>query len=153
MDGGAEKGSLAAAAPLPSLSLLPSLRWFMRALVVIRLNKRRHPLRLTYHYQIPPPSSLPSSPRACLVLTPLFLAAYGCARTHIYYSHPLATAIVDKKKMGEDRQTDGGAGGGGGRRREADAGGKGSRNEGRKGEARDGSGERRKRPPACAACQ
>ena len=49
------------------------------------------------------------------MLTPLFLAAYGCARTHIYYSHPLATAIVDKKKMGEGRQTAGDAGGGGGR--------------------------------------
>ena len=107
----------------------------MRALVVIRLNKRRHPLRLTYHYQIPPPSSLPSSLRACLVLTPLFLAAYGCARTHIYYSHPLATAIVDKKKMGEDRQTDGGAGGGGGRPMRA------GREEGTK----EGGGEGRKR--------
>ena len=52
--------------------------------------------------------------------------------------------------MGEDRQADGGAGG---RRRrgEGDAGGKGSRNEGSKGEARDGSGERRKRPPALRA--
>ena len=108
MDGGAEKGSVAAPPSLPPSLPLSSLppHWFARAPVVIRLNKRRHPLRLTCHYQSPTPSSTPPSFLPSL-RTPLFLAAYYMsAHAHTFITH-IHLPLLDKKKMGEGRRADG----------------------------------------------
>ena len=107
MDGGAEKGSLAAAPP----SLLSSVqaRAHTLALVVIRLNKRRHPLRMTYHYQtIPPP--LPPSRRpdipTSLRLSFSLPTDVRIAHAHTFITH-IHLPLLDKKKMGEGRRADG----------------------------------------------